>query len=67
MLKRLGGIKGCKYKTSSWHLNIYSVLELSIPTTHGSTRRVPYSVSEWSEGVTWRAFFTLGLPGIEKK
>ena len=19
--KRLGGIKGCKYKTSSWHLN----------------------------------------------
>ena len=20
-LKRLGGIKGCKYKTSSWHLN----------------------------------------------
>ena len=21
MLKRLGGIKGCKYKTSSWHLN----------------------------------------------
>ena len=21
MLKRLGGIIGCKYKTSSWHLN----------------------------------------------
>ena len=21
MAKRLGGIKGCKYKTSSWHLN----------------------------------------------
>ena len=21
MSKRLGGIKGCKYKTSSWHLN----------------------------------------------
>ena len=21
MPKRLGGIKGCKYKTSSWHLN----------------------------------------------
>ena len=21
VLKRLGGIKGCKYKTSSWHLN----------------------------------------------
>ena len=21
MTKRLGGIKGCKYKTSSWHLN----------------------------------------------
>ena len=23
MSKRLGGIKGCKYKTSSWHLNIF--------------------------------------------
>ena len=21
MSKRLGGIKGCKYKTSSWHIN----------------------------------------------
>ena len=21
MSKRIGGIKGCKYKTSSWHLN----------------------------------------------
>ena len=21
MSKRVGGIKGCKYKTSSWHLN----------------------------------------------
>ena len=24
MSKRLGGIKGCKYKTSSWHLNGFS-------------------------------------------
>ena len=23
MSKRLGGIKGCKYKTSSWHLNAF--------------------------------------------
>ena len=21
MSKRVGGVKGCKYKTSSWHLN----------------------------------------------
>ena len=24
MSKRLGGIKGCKYKTSSWHLNRFT-------------------------------------------
>ena len=24
MSKRLGGIKGCKYKISSWHLNRFS-------------------------------------------
>ena len=30
MSKRLGGIKGCKYKTSSWHLNgfLYVVVTL---------------------------------------
>ena len=26
MSKRLGGIKGCKYKTSSWHLNGFVVI-----------------------------------------
>ena len=28
MSKRLGGIKGCKYKTSSWHLNGFSPMKI---------------------------------------
>ena len=26
MSKRLGGIKGCKYKTSSWHLQVIALV-----------------------------------------
>ena len=35
MSKRLGGIKGCKYKTSSWHLNRFPdavALTANVPT-----------------------------------
>ena len=40
MSKRLGGIKGCKYKTSSWHLNNQRIgCQPEKTTLHGGQSR----------------------------
>ena len=51
MSKRLGGIKGCKYKTSSWHLNRFPDAD-----NIGST---VYNVGEKPTVVVVVVFFTL--------
>ena len=56
MSKRLGGIIGCKYKTSSWHLNgfphgVVVVVVFFTLTDRAST--IPSNVRGCQSGTTW--------------
>ena len=39
--KRLGGIKGCKYKTSSWHLNRFPDADISLGQQYNNVGEKP--------------------------
>ena len=45
MSKRLGGIKGCKYKTSSWHLNRFPDADNNVVFFDGTAVIVLYFIT----------------------
>ena len=49
MSKRLGGIIGCKYKTSSWHLNFVVVVVFTLKTVLTSIQYILFLTLQGKE------------------
>ena len=62
MSKRLGGIKGCKYMTSSWHLNVvvrasvFVSLNAFKPFGHPPDRQAEKSLAPKLFKEKWKSF-----------
>ena len=57
MSKRLGGIIGCKYKTSSWHLLLLLLLLLLFLTVSvlvANPKKILYTVANTARGLLYR-------------